>query len=141
MGLQCRLCLSSKAFAATSAAGGKVQSRLQHQASCYTSHENCTDRNCLRLLKLVKDSTQKASQAVMEGGRIDPDRMDDSDSENTISDAKSISENDTFDENHRLGVQNLRWQQSSLLLMSSIRPISFLFQPNLSSASPDYWQV
>ena len=50
----------------------------------------------------------QASQAVMEVGRIDPDRMDDSDSENTISDAKSISENDTFDENHRLGVQNLR---------------------------------
>ena len=45
----------------------------------------------------------------MEGGRIDPDRMEDSDSENTISDAKSISENDTFDENHRLGVQNLRY--------------------------------
>ena len=45
----------------------------------------------------------QAYQAVM-----DPDRMDDSDSENTISDAKSISEHDTFDENHRLGVQNLR---------------------------------
>ena len=49
----------------------------------------------------------------MEGGRIDPDRMDDSDSENTISDAKSISENDTFDENHRLGVQNLRFSNCS----------------------------
>ena len=44
----------------------------------------------------------------MEAGRISQDRMDDSDSENTISDAKSISDNDTFDENHRLGVQNLR---------------------------------
>jgi len=50
----------------------------------------------------------------MEVGRIDPDRMDDSDSENTISDAKSISENDTFDENHRLGVQNLRSEPRSL---------------------------
>ena len=44
----------------------------------------------------------------MDGGRIH-ERMDDSDSENTISDAKSISESDTFDENHRLGqVSNLR---------------------------------
>ena len=45
----------------------------------------------------------------MDGGR-NHERMDDSDSENTISDAKSISESDTFDENHRVGqVPNLRY--------------------------------
>ena len=45
----------------------------------------------------------------MDGGKIH-ERMDDSDSENTISDAKSISESDTFDENHRVGqVPNLRY--------------------------------
>ena len=60
----------------------------------------------------------------MDGGR-NHERMDDSDSENTISDAKSISESDTFDENHRLGqVPNLRYlfyNQPKALFFSSGR--------------------
>ena len=66
----------------------------------------------------------------MDGGKIH-ERMDDSDSENTISDAKSISESDTFDENHRLGqVPNLRYlfynQPKSLLFIISPEHCFFL---------------
>ena len=105
--------MSGKAFAATSAQRGKGAEEQTPVATLSILlstliHKTFSFAQIRVFAETANTELLQSSQAEMEGGRIDPDKMDDSDSENTISDARSISENDTFDENHRLGVQNLR---------------------------------
>ena len=73
-GLQCRLCLSSKAFAATSAGGGKVQSRLQHQGSCYTSRVKTAHTGIawdyLHFWKWKSTSSQASHKVKQKRGKV-----------------------------------------------------------------------